>query len=169
MAKLDYITIRGFKNIAAVEKLELRPINVVIGSNGAGKSNFIGVFAFLHAIRNGSLQDYVAKAGGADRILYFGSKTTDEIYLRISFDDERNQYEIKLAPTQADTLIPTFEAVYFWGKAKTTLIHTISFCPNLAMRQQSVHRSSQISRHTFAAIWMDGAFIIFMIPAPARP
>ena len=64
---LDYITIKGFKSIASVEKLELRPINVLIGPNGSGKSNFIGMFAFLHAIREGGLQDYVTAAGGAEQ------------------------------------------------------------------------------------------------------
>ena len=62
-AELDFITVKGFKSIAAVEKLRLQPINVIIGPNGSGKSNLIGVFAFLHAIREGRLQDYVAKAG----------------------------------------------------------------------------------------------------------
>ena len=52
---LDSITIQGFKSIGSVEKLELRPINSVIGSNGSGKSNFLGVFAFLQPFaRDGS-------------------------------------------------------------------------------------------------------------------
>src|ERR1700684_3160899 len=96
---LDHITIKGFKSIASIEKLELRPINVVIGPNGSGKSNFIGVFAFLHAIREGRLRDYVTTAGGAEKILHFGSKTTKEISLHLSFTSEVNQYELKLAPT----------------------------------------------------------------------
>jgi len=70
---IDSITIQGFKSIASVEKLELRPINVVIGPNGSGKSNFIGVFAFLRAIREGRLRDYVTAAGGAEKVLHFGS------------------------------------------------------------------------------------------------
>jgi len=59
---LDYITIQGFKSIASVEKLALRPINVVIGPNGSGKSNFIGAFSYLPAIREGRLRDYVTAA-----------------------------------------------------------------------------------------------------------
>jgi predicted ATPase len=70
---LDYITIRGFKSISSVEKLELRPVNILIGSNGSGKSNFVGVFGFLHAIREGRLRDYVTEAGGAEKVLHFGS------------------------------------------------------------------------------------------------
>src|SRR6266576_3905576 len=96
---LDYITIRGFKSIASVEKLELRPINVVIGPNGSGKSNFIGVFAFLHAIREGRLQDYVTKAGGADKVLHFGAKATPKLLIAISFQEGVNQYQVALEPT----------------------------------------------------------------------
>jgi len=115
---LDYITIQGFKSIASVEVLELKPINVVIGPNGSGKSNFIGVFDFLWAIREGRLRSYVTAAGGAEKILHFGSKTTKEILLHISFENEVNQYELKLAPTDEDGLFPSFEIVKFWNKSK---------------------------------------------------
>jgi predicted ATPase len=118
MVELDSITIKGFKSIASIEELKLRPINVVIGANGSGKSNFIGVFSFLNAIREGHLQEYVLKIGGADKILYFGSKVTKEIYFRIYFQEGRNQYEITLRPTELDELVPFDENVYFWDKAR---------------------------------------------------
>src|ERR1022692_3397527 len=92
---LDSITIRGFKSIASVEKLELRPINVVIGPNSSGKSNFIGVFAFLRAIREGRLREYVTAAGGAEKVLHFGSKTTQAIHLHLVFQGGTNGYELK--------------------------------------------------------------------------
>src|SRR3990172_9053951 len=85
MPELDTITVKGFKSIASIEKLKLGAINVVIGPNGSGKSNFIGVFSFLHAIREGHLQDYVVKAGGADKVLRFGSKVTKKLHIHISF------------------------------------------------------------------------------------
>jgi predicted ATPase len=108
---LDYITIQGFKSIATIEKLALRPINVVIGPNGSGKSNFIGVFAFLHAIREGRLRDYVTTAGGAEKVLHFGSKTTKEICVRFYFANAATFYELKLAPTADDGLVPSDERV----------------------------------------------------------
>jgi predicted ATPase len=100
---LDYITIQGFKSIASIEKLPLRPINVLIGANGSGKSNFIGAFAFLHAIREGRLRDTVTAAGGAEKLLHFGSKTTKEMYFQLSFVD-RDEYSLKLSPTADDGL-----------------------------------------------------------------
>ncbi len=99
---LDYITIQGFKSIASIEKIELRPINVVIGPNGSGKSNFIGVFAFLHAIRERQLRDYVTAAGGAEKVLHFGSKTTKEIHFDLS--SGQKQYKLTLRPTANDEL-----------------------------------------------------------------
>ncbi len=120
MPELDAITIKGFKSIAAVEKLQLGAINVLIGANGSGKSNFIGVFAFLNAIRAGQLQEYVARAGGADRILHFGSKTTPAATIHIYFQGEKDQYKITLAATETDQLFPnqlfpSSEIVSFWG------------------------------------------------------
>lgn len=113
---LDCITVQGFKSIASVEKLPLGPINVLVGPNGSGKSNFIGVFAFLHAVREGRLKDYVTAAGGAEKVLHFGSKTTKEIAIHLSFADEVNQYKLNLSPTGDDGLFPSSEIVYFWNQ-----------------------------------------------------
>jgi predicted ATPase len=118
MRELDYITIKGFKSVASIEKLPLQAINVIIGPNGSGKSNFIGVFSFLHAIREGKLQDYVTKAGGAEKVLHFGSKVTKKMELHISFEGEVNQYSLTLSPTNADELFPSEEWVYFWNKSR---------------------------------------------------
>lgn len=118
MSKLDYISIHGFKSIKALEKLPLGPINVVIGANGSGKSNFIGAFAFLHALREGNLASYVGKAGGADNILHFGRKVSPKLKLHISFDEEVNQYEIGLTPTDDNRFYVDEEWAFFWGNKK---------------------------------------------------
>ena len=43
---INHIEIQGYKSIKDIE-LELKPINVLIGSNGVGKSNFISFFNIL--------------------------------------------------------------------------------------------------------------------------
>lgn len=116
MQVLDWISIKGFKSIAALEKLPLGRVNVVIGANGAGKSNFIEVFSFLHALKAGHLQAHVARAGGADRLLRFGAKQTPEMSIHVSFEEGRNQYAIELAATDVDGLAPVSEQVYFWNR-----------------------------------------------------
>ena len=113
---LDIITIEGFKSIASLQELKLGPVNVLIGPNGSGKSNFIGVFSFLHAIRLGRLQEYVKRVGGAERILHFGSRTTGSLTVHLSFENQRNQYEIRLYATEADDLFPFGETAFFRDK-----------------------------------------------------
>lgn len=116
MSKLDYITVRGFKSIESIERLQTGPLTVLIGPNGSGKTNFLGVFSFLNAIREGRLQEYVVKAGGADRILHFGSRVTEMLQVHVSFGKEASQYAIDLQPNGADELVMVSETVYFWDK-----------------------------------------------------
>ena len=117
MGVLDRISIKGFKSIRSAE-LEIRPINVLIGANGSGKSNLLEAMAFLQAIRAGNLQGYVGRAGGADRLLHFGAKTTDKITIHTVFNEEVNQYEITLMPTDVNTLHPSSEILFFWNKVR---------------------------------------------------
>ena len=109
MPALDWITIQGFRSIKSIERLPLGQINVLIGPNGSGKSNFIDAVSFLHAISMGKLQSYVRRSGGADKILYFGSKETHCIHLEISFDEQKSGYDVMLAPTEDDNLYPDSE------------------------------------------------------------
>lgn len=118
MHALEWISINGFKSIKSIEKLPLANINVIIGANGSGKSNFISAFSFLHAIREGGLQNYVKTAGGANRILHFGSKETEEILIRVAFSGQTNQYKIRLLPTVDNSLVPFEELAYFWNQAQ---------------------------------------------------
>ena len=115
MPELESITVKGFKSIASIEKLKLGAINVIIGANGSGKSNFIEVFSFLHAIREGRLQDYVVKAGGADKVLHFGSKRTAQLEIAVNFRQDENGYIIRLEPIAGDRLHPIMEEVSFSG------------------------------------------------------
>jgi predicted ATPase len=89
MDNLSHIKIKGFKSIKELD-LEMQPINVLIGANGSGKSNFISVFRLLENIYNQRLQSYVKQNGSAERFLYFGRKTTDEIRINLTFSTGRD-------------------------------------------------------------------------------
>lgn len=82
---MDYIDIKGYKSIKDLH-LELNPINVLIGANGAGKSNFISFFGFLKAAYDQLLSFTVAKNGGVDKYLHNGRKNTTGISCKLSFD-----------------------------------------------------------------------------------
>ncbi|MBK7547774.1 MAG: AAA family ATPase [Rhodoferax sp.] len=114
--ELNWISVDGFKSISSSGKIHLRPINLIIGPNGSGKSNFIGVFSFLQAIKEGRLYEYVRTAGGAEEVLYFGSKETQEIKIRLSFQNDVNGYELDLKVDNEDNLFALRESVSFWNK-----------------------------------------------------
>lgn len=116
--KLDLITIRGFRSIAAIEQLELRPLNVLIGANGSGKTNFLAFFSFIREIREGRLQDYVAKQGGANRVLHFGARVTPQVQVQLWFSGLTNGYELSLGVNNQNQLYPTDEQVSFWDRSK---------------------------------------------------
>ena len=44
MDTLDRITLRGYRSIRSLENFELGDVNVFVGANGAGKSNFLSFF-----------------------------------------------------------------------------------------------------------------------------
>jgi predicted ATPase len=100
--KLTKIAVAGFKSIAALD-LELRDLNVLIGANGAGKSNFVGLFAMLRQLADKRLQLFVATSGGPDALLTNGVKHTNTLDVALRFDGPR--YSFDLAPTQDDRLV----------------------------------------------------------------
>lgn len=109
---LKHIEVEGFKSIREL-KLDLRPLNILIGSNGSGKSNFISLFRLLNQAVEQQFQRSVKVAGGANALLYYGRKTTSQIRVLLMF--ERNGYECSWIPTNDDTLIFQGEIGYFQG------------------------------------------------------
>lgn len=111
MHKLDYIKVSGFKSIRQME-LELCSLNVLIGANGAGKSNFISLFNLLSTIVAEKLQFAVGSSGGAERLFYLGSQTTSEIEIELKFG--ANGYRCVLSPSAPDTLIFKAEVCFYY-------------------------------------------------------
>ena len=84
--KLVAISLKGFKSIAE-DRLTFGDLNVLIGANGAGKSNLITFFRMLSYMLSppsGSLQRFVAEAGFASSLLHDGPKRTREIEAELS-------------------------------------------------------------------------------------
>ena len=109
MQTLRKVKIEGFKSIEKAE-LRLGDLNVVIGANGSGKSNLIGVFRLLERVLSKNLQVFVASE--PDRFLFHGRKVTPALSLDFAFD--QNSYGFKLKAIQ-DNLIFEYERVEYTG------------------------------------------------------
>jgi predicted ATPase len=110
--KLRKISIAGYKSIRDAQ-VELRDINILIGANGAGKSNLISAFGLLHDIVESRLGVHVARRGGANALLHFGRKVTDRMTFQLDFDP--NGYQLSLSPTAKDEMYFAEEACSFLG------------------------------------------------------
>lgn len=111
--RLQRIKLKGFKSIKEMD-LKLSPLNILIGSNGAGKSNFINFFKFMNKLLDKELQLYVrSQLNGADRTLYFGRKTTEKLEIDLHFSP--NGYQAELVPTANDSLVFAKEYALFHG------------------------------------------------------
>jgi predicted ATPase len=108
---LNRLTIRGFKSIRELEDLELRSLNILIGANGAGKSNFISVFRMLQALIDGNLNRFVRDSGGAGDLLFNGRKVTQRMEFRTYFDVRGFRFD--LVPTPKDACAIENEARYY--------------------------------------------------------
>ncbi|MDR2679514.1 MAG: AAA family ATPase [Tannerella sp.] len=92
---MDYIEIKGYKSIKN-QKIDLKNINILIGANGSGKSNFVSFFEFLNKLCSRNLNEYIALKGGEDKMLYGGRDVTNEISFKMEFDSGANGYSAKL-------------------------------------------------------------------------
>ena len=97
---LENILIKGYKSLKDIT-LGLKPINILIGANGVGKSNFITFFSLVHNIYEQNLQSY-SLACGAASLLYYGLKHTNLIEGSLDFGN--NAYSFKLSPAKDGSL-----------------------------------------------------------------
>jgi len=105
--KLNKVSISGFKTFKHLDGFEPRGINVMIGGNGSGKSNFISLFRLLNWMLTppGQLQLFVANNGGAGSFLFDGPAVTQalSVHLEIETESGLNEYFFRLFYSAGDT------------------------------------------------------------------
>ena len=114
MPQLKNITIKGFRSIKEMT-LELRPLNVLIGANGAGKSNLIAFFKLVNELMGGRLQQHIGATGRATANLHFGPRRTLQLEAELAFEVENgtDTYRMRLFYAAGDALIFAEETLSF--------------------------------------------------------
>jgi predicted ATPase len=116
MQMLKRIRVAGWKSIKD-QTVDLPPLTVVIGANGAGKSNLLSLFKLLDAmfaIKPG-FRNYVGQNGSSDSLLHYGTKQTPVAEMELTFSAESGEttYFARWAAAARGTLIFTEERVEF--------------------------------------------------------
>lgn len=97
---IEQVLIKNYKSIRDLS-LPLNRLNVLIGSNGAGKSNFISFFELIKAIYEQRFGSYTLSKGGIDNLLYHGRKKSASIEGLIDFDNT-NAFFFEIKPAQSN-------------------------------------------------------------------
>src|SRR5689334_8340060 len=113
MSSLKKITIQGFKSIHNLNEFELTNLNVLIGANGSGKSNFIEFFKMLREMAEERLQSFTLNAGGGDGFFFNGPKETKKIFAELRFG--LNGYRFEFTPRTDNTIYISKEEVRYFG------------------------------------------------------
>ena len=114
MTLLKSVQLEGFRSIKSCE-VNFRSLNIMIGANGAGKSNFVSFFKMMNEMMGGRLQQYISTTGRAQSNLYFGPKVTPQLSAQIKFeaDNGSDTYFMRLFHAAGDSLVFAEETLSF--------------------------------------------------------
>jgi predicted ATPase len=118
--KLKTLGIKGFKSIPSQgQNIGFGDVTILLGANGSGKSNLVSFFKVLNFITSKSLQVFIGKQGGADALLFYGSKSTESIEFSVNFEKSgenenyETMYDAQLLHGMPDRLFFASEKVTF--------------------------------------------------------
>lgn len=81
------IKVSNFKSFDELE-VELRPLNIVVGGNAAGKSNFLEIFRFIRDLDAHGLENAVSLQGGMEYLANLKIGATTPVAIEISGNNE---------------------------------------------------------------------------------
>lgn len=86
--RLTELSISHYKSVESVDLQDISPITVLVGCNGAGKSNVVDVLRFLRDAVTQGLDHAVSTRGGIGLIRQYSSSKPYRITLQFRFHDE---------------------------------------------------------------------------------
>ena len=98
MPQIKRIGIAGFRRLIDVD-IEMRPMMVLIGANGVGKTSFMDALSLLADSARGSMNRRINEMGGASEVITRGR--SEDIILRADMDVpnyEPLEYCLRVAP-----------------------------------------------------------------------
>lgn len=91
--RLDSLSVQGFKSFSSVSmtSVNFKPINLLIGANGSGKSSLLSLFSFVKALVSMPLDSVDISLGQASDFFFYGPKNTSSFSIQLHFQNQDMQ------------------------------------------------------------------------------
>lgn len=131
--RINQIEIQDFKSIGH-QTFEFNDVNVLIGANASGKSNFIQIFEFLKSIKKDGIQKAVTLLGGIDSIINFNPASNKRLSIKIEIKPKPSieKPEIELPNIR---LIKNTDKIIYELKLRNTNNNAFDFKEELTFEQ----------------------------------
>src|SRR5262249_48651530 len=86
------IDAQNFRSLRRVS-VTLRPLNVLVGPNQAGKTNFLDLLAFLGDSARNDLQGALENRGGFDRVRFRGQRESGSVVIHVKSNVTTHSHE----------------------------------------------------------------------------
>ena len=113
--RIESLHVKGFRSLADMQLDDIPNPMVLLGANGAGKSNTLRVFQMLSSVFAMELHRFVALRGGAGDQLFGGDTTTPRLDAAVSFrnGEGNNTYAVALERTDGDEMTVANEEFHY--------------------------------------------------------
>ena len=88
LKRLSLAGYRSYDNDFEKNTMDFQKLNIIIGANGAGKSNLVSFLEMISYMMTRGLRSYVSRQGGGNSLMYFGPKNTDQIRGELLLEDQ---------------------------------------------------------------------------------
>ncbi len=103
------------------EEIELQPLNIIIGQNASGKSNFIDVIKLLRSLpKDKGAANFISRNGGIHDWIWKGKKTENTVYLEFLMMYLEEKVTYKAAFSEVGQRFQfSIQEIEFYGKNKS--------------------------------------------------
>lgn len=147
-AQIEHVEISGFRSFGPVQKLDLPALTLLVGGNGAGKSNFLRFFDMLGwMLKTQKLQDFVLQQGGGSDLFFAKEAGGPQIRAELTLRTATGQfaYRFALAPVPAGNTVALVDEAYCCDfSAETPVWNTL---PGKGREAELVLAASQVEHH----------------------
>jgi len=99
---IQHVHVENFKSFSELD-IELSRFHVLIGSNAAGKSNFISIFKFLRDITRHGIVNAIAMQGGSEYLQNTTIGSSRDLVIRVVLSAGSKGRDSRAAGVQKNT------------------------------------------------------------------